>query len=270
MASLNNRVTTELAGIMDHFTGAMDEVVRAYAKKRNRNRDINWLALQTAKEYGAIRTHARNMLNQAKNMKPIEEIKKSAHDATEEVDHYYGYRQILEWCLDGKPCAVKKWWDYGDFAEKGGAGPKMKKSLWPEHVDYLEMNKTLASKTRSPWVREVILSNREGAAVAFHYVMSRLPAKDAYMRRLTKHERSVAVDELHHGPEMIAILAKTIKSEKQLEEAKEKVQQMRVQELHQRNEQFLHPLSKANMKKLEKNFLAGTTKAIPLFSTGKI
>jgi hypothetical protein len=270
MASLQKQVKKEISEIMDRYTGAMDQLVKAYAKRRNSQRDIAWLALQASKEFGAIRTHARIMMSRAKAMEPIKSVKKSAHDSAEEIDHYYGYREILEWKLNGKPCPVERWWDYGDFAEEGGAGPKMSASLWPEHVRYVELNKQLAKQTKSQWVRDVILSNREGAAVAFHLVMSKLPKADEYMKRLTRHEHTVAVDELHHGPEMIDELAKTVKSEKDLDEAKKAIVQMRVQELRQRNEQFQQPLSKKELALLEADFAAGKTPAIPLFSTGKV
>lgn len=270
MSSLQKRVKTEIAGIMDRYTGAMDQLVKAYAKRRNSKRDIAWLALQASKEFGAIRTHARITLSRAKNMAPLKMVKKAAHDSAEEIDHYYGYREILEWKLNGKPCPVNRWWDYGDFAEEGGAGPKMSPKLWPQHVAYLELNKKLAKTARSEWVRQVILSNREGAAVAFHLVMSKLPKTDEYMKRLTKHEHTVAVDELHHGPEMIDELAKTIKSEADLEAAKKAIVQMRIQELRQRNEQFQNALSAKELAKLEADFVAGKTPAIPLFSTGKV
>ena len=165
---------------------------------------------------------------------------------------------------------MARWWDYGDFAEEGGAGPKISAKLWPEHVAYLELNKKLAKQAKSEWVRDVILSNREGAAVAFHYVMSKLPAGDDYMKKLTKHEYTVAVDELHHGPEMIDELAKTVKSEKDLKAAKQAVVKMRIQELRQRNEQFQNVLSAKELAKLEQDFVAGKTPAVPLFSTGKV
>ena len=244
--------------------------LKSWAKRRTAKTDIAWLALQASKEFGAIRTHARITLSRAKNMAPLKMVKKAAHDSAEEIDHYYGYREILDWKLNGKPCPVNRWWDYGDFAEEGGAGPKMSAKLWPEHVGYLELNKKLAKSARSEWVRQVILSNREGAAVAFHLVMSKLPKTDEYMKRLTKHEHTVAVDELHHGPEMIDELAKTIKSAADLEAAKKAIIQMRIQELRQRNEQFQNPLSKKELAKLEADFVAGKTPAIPLFSTGKV
>ena len=102
--------------------------------------------------------------------------------------------------------------------------------------------------------------------MGFHYVMSRLPATDEYMRRITEQERSVAEDELHHGSEVIPELARTLPSAADLAEAKEKVTDVHIQELRQRNEQFLHVLSPAEMKHLEDDIRQNRIEPIPLFS----
>ena len=106
MASLQKQVKKEISEIMDRYTGAMDQLVKAYAKRRNSKRDIAWLALQASKEFGAIRTHARIMMSRAKAMEPIKSVKKSAHDSAEEIDHYYGYREILEFYYPGTKLGV--------------------------------------------------------------------------------------------------------------------------------------------------------------------
>ena len=64
---------------------------------------------------------------------------------------------------------------------------------------------------------------------------------------------------------MIRQLARTVPSEKDLDEAEEKLMTLRVQELRQRNEQFLHPLSPAEMKQLEADFLGRKIAPISLF-----
>ena len=262
------RVREELAGLMDSFTGAMNRVVTAYAERRNRDRDIYWLALQTTKEYGAIRSHIRIMMQKAKEMQPLDSIRKSSNDAYEEAEHYHGYRTILDWVLGGQPCPVPEWWGYGDFGEAFDTGPEMKQSLWPEHYGYVEMARRLSAEARSPWVEAVIRSNREGAAVSFHYVLSKLPATDEYMKRVTQHERSVAEDELHHGPELIEKLARQVQSEADVAEVVEKLTQLRVQELRQRNEQFMHPLSPAEFAAVESDFRQKRMEPITLFSVG--
>ena len=144
----------------------------------------------------------------------------------------------------------------------------MKESLWPESHRYFALAQRQMQEAGSAWVRQVIAANIEGAAVAFHYLMSRLPAADEYMKRVTAHERSIATDELHHGPEMMEQLAKTAQSSGEVEEAKEKLIELRVQELRQRNEQFLHPLILAEFAEVERDFLQKRVEPIALFSVG--
>jgi hypothetical protein len=257
----------QISDVMDRFVGAMGRVVDGFVKNRNRERDIYWLALQMTKEFGAMVGYSRRIVSRARSMEPIPSIRKASQDCYEEAEHYVGYRKILEWYLEGQPCPVPEMWGYGDFAEVGGPGPGMKRSLWPEHHDYVAMAKRLSDETKSDWVRDVILANREGAAVAFHHTMSNLEPTDEYMRRIIEHEKDVARDELYHGPEMIRELAQTVPSEAALQEAVEKITDLRVQELRQRNEQFMHPLDKAAMDQLERDFRAHRTAAVPLFSS---
>ena len=261
-------VQEELAGLMDLYTGAMSRVVSAYAERRNRDRDIYWLALQATKEYGAMVYHARVMFRKAKAMEALESIRKSCEDSFEEAEHYWGLLKILDGYLGGQPCEVPEMWGYGDFTDSLGPGPAMKESLWPESHRYFALAQRQMQEAGSAWVRQVIGANIEGAAVAFHYLMSRLPATDEYMRRVAAHERSIATDELHHGPEMMEELAKTAQSSGEVEEAKLELIELRVQELRQRNEQFLHPLTPTELAQLEADFRQKRIEPIPLFSAG--
>lgn len=255
---------------MDVYTGAVHRVAMAYAERRNREWDIHWLALQVAKEYGAMLFHSRLMWRKAKAMEPLESIWKSSADNFEEAEHYSGYRKILDWNMDGKPYEVPQMWGYGDFPEVGRPGLGVIKSLWPEHYGYLDMVQRYAREIRSSWLREVISSNREGAAVAFHAVMCKLLVTDEYAERVTRHERTVARDELHHGPELVQELAKTVPSLDDLEEAKQKLTEMSVQELSQRKEQFLHPMTAVELEQLEQDFRHMRIKPITVFSEGAI
>lgn len=263
-------VQEELTGLIARYAGAAKRVALAYCERRNRERDIHWLALQATKEYGAMVYHAGAMMRKAKALDSAPNIRKSNQDALEEAEHYCGYMQILNWYLNGQPCQVPEMWGYGDISETFGPGPGMKQSLWPEHYGYFELGERLTREARSEWIRQAILSNREGAAVGFHYVMSKLPATDEYLKRLTEHERTVAEDELHHGSEVIPELARTAPSTNDLEEAEQKITDIHVQELRQRNEQFLHPLSPAEMTSLEQDFRANRIEPVPLFSTAAV
>ncbi len=258
-------VQEELSNLMDLYTGAMSRVVTAYAERRTRERDINWVALQATKEFGAMRLHTWAMWQKARAMDELNSIRKSCEDAFEEAEHYWGLMKILDWYLEGKPCEVKEMWGYGDFTDSNGPGPGMKASLWPESQRYFALAQEQQKITASPWVREVVKTNVEGAAVAFHHLLGLLPATDEFMKRVTEHERSIADDERHHGPQMLRQLAKSVPSEKDLDQAEQMITELRVQELRQRNEQFLHPLNSSELKQLEQDFLNKKVQPIALF-----
>src|SRR3954469_25665679 len=97
-------IREELSALMDRFTGAVTRLASAYAERRNRQRDIYWLALQTAKEHGAMVLHSRVMLKKAWEMEPLASVRKSNQDCYEEAEHYLGYREILNWYLQAQPC----------------------------------------------------------------------------------------------------------------------------------------------------------------------
>ncbi len=259
-------VQEKLAGMIALYTGAAKRVALAYWERRNRERDIHWLALQATKEYGAMVYHAGAMMRKTKAMESPSSIRKSNQDALEESEHFCGYMKILDWYLGGQPCQVPEMWGYGDISDSFGPGPGMKKSLWPEHYLYFEIGARYTREARSEWMRQAILANREGAAVGFHFVMSKLQATDEYLKRVTEHERTVAEDELHHGSEVIPELARTLPSADELEEVQSHVADIHVQELRQRNEQFLNPLTAAEMKSLEEDFRQKRIEPIPLFS----
>src|SRR5581483_2027386 len=92
-------VREELSSLMDVYTGAMSRVIQAYVERRNRQRDINWVALQATKEYGAMKMHGWAMFRKAKEMDTLQNIRKSCEDAYEEAEHYWGLMKILDWYL---------------------------------------------------------------------------------------------------------------------------------------------------------------------------
>src|ERR1041385_6400622 len=155
MAITPQAAQEKLSSVMDRYAGAVTRVCEAYAKNRTRERDIYWLALQMTKEFGAMVSYSKKIVSRARDMEPIDLIRKASQDCYEEAEHYVGYRKVLEWYLQGKPCEVPEMWGYGDFAELGGPGPDMKRSLWPEHHDYVALAKKSSEESKSDWVRQV-------------------------------------------------------------------------------------------------------------------
>jgi hypothetical protein len=265
MISRQEVALQELTSVMDRFAGAMMLLVMAYAHQRNAERDAHWLTLQMTKEFGAMVAYTRRIVETTRTMEALKTIRKACQDCYEEAEHYVGYRKILDWYEDGKAYEVPEMWGYGDYGDFA-PGPAMKQSLWPEHYGYVEMAKRLSEETASPWVRDVIYANREGAAVAFHHAMSQLPQIDEFARRVVAHEREVARDELYHGPQLLRELARAVPSEAELQEAVAKITELRLQELRQRNEQLQHPLGPTAMATLERDFREKRGDRIPIFS----
>lgn len=269
MALSSDNIREDILLIMDRCAAAMKQVVNAYLAHRTRERDIHWLALQAAKEYTAAHVHARRLLGPTEPLADAHEVKKALHDASEEVEHYAAYMEVLNWLLDGKPCPVKNWQRYGNpgaYDWRFGGTFEDTKAVWPcSHAYYTTRAKVCGES--SAWGKAAILACGEGGAVGWHHMMSQLDPSDNLFARIVPIEKEIVADELYHGPETIVRLASTAPQENEFEEVKKRIKQVRALELHQRNEQFLHPLSEAEMKAIEADFVDERTEPLTLFRT---
>ncbi|MBI3092608.1 MAG: hypothetical protein HYY96_18265 [Candidatus Tectomicrobia bacterium] len=262
----SERVREEIISILDTYTAAVCKVTEAYAGRRTKERDINWLALQAAKEYGAARVHAGIMLDKAKAMAALEDIEKSHGDAFEEVEHYHGYMKVLAWLLQGEPIPVPDFWGYGDFqAPTFLPGPGLRRERWPWNHAFFSTGMDYLLHASSPWIRRAMITSIEGAAVGFHYAMSRLPRSDGLLERIHVLEQSVVDDELHHGPEVIDEIAAEPPREAVFNEALEKIWHLRELELYQRNEQFLQPMTEDEVRDLARAMRAKAIAPVDLY-----
>ncbi|HEX9879754.1 MAG TPA: hypothetical protein VGB25_06130 [Candidatus Binatia bacterium] len=267
MALSPDRVREEILEIMDRSAAAMKRVVDAYVAKQTRERDIHWLALQAAKEYTAAHVHARRLLGPTEPLASAEEVKKALHDASEEVEHYAAYMEVLNWFLGGQPCPVENWQRYGNPGAYGwrfGGSFEDTLALWPASYAYYT-TRAKACKESSHWGTAAILACGEGGAVGWHHAMSQLDLTDRFFARIVPIEREIVADELYHGPETIARLAATPPGEPEFTEVKKYILHVRARELGQRNEQFLHPLGDKEMAAIENDFVSGRTKPLELF-----
>lgn len=267
MALSPDKVSEGILEILDRCAAAMKLVVDAYVAHRTRERDINWLALQAAKEYTAAHVHGRRLLGPTEPLASAREVKKALNDAAEEVEHYAAYMEVLNWYLDGKPCPVKDWQRYGNpgaYEWRFGGSFEDTKSLWPSSYAYYTTRIRVCNESSS-WGTAAILACGEGGAVGWHHMMSQLDPSDPFFARIVRIEKEIVADELYHGPETIARLALTPPSEKEFGEVLGRIKQARACELRQRNEQFLHPLSDAEMKIIEEDFINGSMEPLTLF-----
>ena len=269
MALSSDRIREDILVIMDRCAAAMKQVVDGYLAHRTRERDIHWLALQAAKEYTAAHVHARRLLGPTEPLAAAPEVIKALKDASEEVEHYAAYMEVLNWLLDGKPCPVKHWQRYGNpgaYDWRFGGSFDDTKTLWPcSHAYYT--TRARVCRESSPWGKSAILACGEGGAVGWHHMMSQLDPSDEYFARIVSIEKEIVADELYHGPETIVRLAAMPPQEDEFEEVKKRIKQVRALELHQRNEQFLHPLSDSEMKAIEGDFINDRTEPLNLFRT---
>jgi len=269
MGISTEKIREEILLIMDRSAAAMKEVVEAYVAARTWERDVHWLALQASKEYAAAHLHSRRLLGPTELLSSVEEVIKALRDASEEVEHYASYMDVLNWLLDGKPCPVPEWQRYGNpgaYQWRFGGSFEETKARWPGSYAYYTTRAALCGES-SEWGRRAILACGEGGAVGWHYMMSQLQPTDEFLRRIAPIEKEIVADELYHGPETIARLAKTPPSEEEFDQIKGRIKKVRSLELRQRNEQFRWPLNETEIEKIETDFLQDRIEPIELFRT---
>lgn len=256
----------ELLLILDRGAAAMQQVVLAYAAARTWQRDVSWLALQAGKEYGAIVMHARRCLGPTPHGS-CAELRKSLQDALEEAEHYEAYLELLTWRLEGKPCPIADMYEYCPpkaYALLGYGDYRQTRERWPHNYACFTERATLCDAS-SAWGAALIRACGEGGAVSWHWAQSQIPPSDEYSRRLVEIERGISADELHHGPETIHALLRDMPSRQEFDLVRERIKRVRLLELWQRNEQYLHPLSDEALRALEADFYAERLEPVALF-----
>jgi hypothetical protein len=139
--------------------------------------------------------------------------------------------------------------------------------LFPDNQHYF--TETLEAMAKlPPWGRQAVGAQFEGGAVGWHWAMSQLTPVDDYTRAVAELEKAIVDDEIHHGPEDLRPLANAYRDElaDETDEAFRIIRHLRYLEVRQRNEQFLHPLSEAEVEELGRAIMDDTIEATPLFS----
>jgi hypothetical protein len=266
-------VLDEFVRILDQGTTALKRMVEAYEAKRTPERDVHWLALQAGKEFGAITLqHARanDALAQGKGISAVSEL---CHAVEEEAEHYRAYVDVLKTVADPDTQPVEGMYDYVriESVENGRVilhermverGPQ-----FPANLRYF--TETLDAMGRlSPWGRQAVGAQFEGGAVGWHWAMSQLNAVDEYTSAVSKLEKMIADDEIHHGPEGLQPLAEAYTDDlaEEAEEVFTLIRHFRYLEVLQRNEQFLYPLTDEEAEALGRSIIDDTIEPTPLFS----
>lgn len=265
--------TTDIAGevlrVLDQGATAVAAVVEAYAAQRSPERDVNWLAVQAGKEFGAITLQHERARDAIRTGRP-EKVPMWARAMEEENEHYLGYLGLLEDTAGVAP--VEGMYQYFALKVRNGRysiDPLMEavRDRWPDNHRYFAENAHYIN-TWDSWASRLVGAQVEGAGVAWHWAMSLLPQVDDFARREAEMEEAIVSDELHHGPEEIADLAAHYDAGAGIDfdEVLRVLRHLRCLEVRQRNEQYLHPLGEADLQGLERELMADTIAPATLFS----
>jgi len=266
-----DQLRLELIRILDQNTAAVQRVVDSYLAKRTPERDVYWLAIQTGKEFGAISLQYQRAADALRFRNAAAEVPRLVHAIREEIDHYEGYLKILRATARGD-VPVENMYAYVLMRVENGRidmDPAMKacRSLWPDNYRYFERTLEVFAEL-SPWGARAVASQFEGGAVSWHWAMSELPHRDSFLRSVSELEKTIVADELHHGPEEIQEVVATFdeRGAAEVERVFAAIRELRYLEVRQRNEQFLHPMSEAEVQEIGAALTSGSIEPVPLFS----
>ena len=273
MNSNSQEIHQQITRILDQGAEAVKQVVDAYVANRTAERDMNWLCLQMAKEFGAVMIHtdnAREAIRAGADGRAMDEYIETVR---EEVVHYQAYFNLLNRTI-GKDTEIPVPDIYRYLVTKVADGKLAPddamlemKSRWPEHHGYMACRGDYV-KTQHPWVAKVFGATMEGGAGGWHWCMSQVPQDDEFLTQVAKLQKGIAIDELEHGPEELAELCREYSDDSgiDLNELYTQLREHRYQEVRQRNEQFLYPLTEEQLEVIHQQLLNNTLSGFNLYS----
>lgn len=252
--------------IMSQGASAQQRVVDAYMAKRNRERDINWVVIQAAREYGATNMYADRARLALADGIGVRQADRFAVIMKEELDHYRAYMNLLDLTLgkgaeppDGEAFHYLnvQFTDRGvSFHADSGAIVARK---WPEHHRFISLWMKIYNELPK-WTSRLLMTQGEGGSVGWHWCMSNLPGNDEFLRLAAKLEKTVVEDEIFHGPEEIKELAASFDPANALpwDETLNLAREMRYLDVRERNEQFQYPLTEAELEDIRRAIFEDT------------
>ena len=259
-------ITRQTLHIMSQGASAQQHVVNAYLAKRNRERDINWVVIQAAREYGATNMYAdraRLALGTGINVRQADHY---AGIMKEELDHYRAYMNLLDLTLGkGKEPPDSDSFHYlnVEFTARGagfhGESGAIVARKWPEHHRFITLWMKIYN-TLPKWTSRLLMTQGEGGSVGWHWCMSNLPGNDEFLRLAAKLEKTVVEDEIFHGPEEIKELAASFDPAQALpwDETLNLAREMRYLDVRERNEQFMYPLGETELEDIRRAIFEDT------------
>lgn len=266
------QIEREILRILEQGAAVMQKVVDAYVTRRTPERDLNWICLQMAKEFGAIALHTDRVKLAIEAGRSPREVDALVGTVKEEVAHYQGYRQVLNRLLgEDAELPVADMYEYLLMEVKRDGmsfHPVMARhpQRWPENRKYVQMAMD-SFRTLDRWSAGVVAATFEGGAAGWHWAMSLMPGQDEFLKGAAQVQRGIALDELHHGPEEIRGLMAQYSPDLNVDLPGlfRTLREMRYQEARQRNEQFLHPLDETEMQALRRELVEDTIEPLALY-----
>lgn len=273
MTNDSQQIHRQITSILDQGAEAVKQVVDAYVANRTPERDMNWLCLQMAKEFGAVIIHtdnAREAIRAGADGRAMDEYFETIK---EEVAHYQAYYNLVNRTIgEDAEIPVPDIYRYlvtkvenGKLAMDDAMAAMAER--WPEHHKYMACASSYV-KTQNPWVAKVFGSTMEGGAGGWHWCMSQVPQTDDFLTQVAKLQKGIAIDELEHGPEALAALCAEYSDDMgvDLNELYRQLREHRYQEVRQRNEQFLYPLTEVQMEGIHQQLLNNVLTGFNLYS----
>lgn len=267
------RIVEQTIRIMAQGATAMRRLVDAYVEKRTQAADVNWVAIQMAREYGAMSFYAdlgRLAIRDGMNGRDSDEF---THVIKEEIDHYRSYQILLNLTIGKEtPMPDEDYFHYlniqfdPDGVSFFPGSEEVIAKKWPEHYRFITLWMNNYNKLPS-WTSKMLMTQGEGGSCGWHWCLANVPQTDDFLKGTAKIEKVVVEDELNHGPEEIRKLAATYDPEHALpmEEMFEIAREMRYLDIRERNEQFLHPLSEAELEEIRELIYSDTLEPADIY-----
>ncbi len=262
----------EITRILDQGAEAVNKVIQAYIAKRTPERDMNWLCLQMGKEFGAIMLHSDRAKEAIRNGADGRQMDAYFETVKEEVAHFQAYYNLVNRTIgENAEIPVPDIYRYVVANVENGQmslddSMLAMKDRWPEHHKYLSGHIPYV-KTQDPWVAKIFGATLEGAAGGWHWCMSQLPPDDDFFKQAAKLQEGIAIDELEHGPEELAKLCNEYSEQMDVDlvELYRQLRLARCQEVKQRNEQFLDPLTDDEVAEICESLINDTLDGFNLY-----
>ena len=253
-----DQIVAQTIRIMSQGVTAMQRLTDAYFARRTQAADINWVSIQMAREYGATCFYgdiARLGIRSGISGRDADQY---THVIKEEIDHYRSYQILLDLTIGkGTEIPDSDCFHYlniqfqPDQVNFFPGSEKIIADKWPEHYRFISLwmknYNTLPS-----WSSKMLMTQGEGGSCGWHWCLANAPQSDDFLIRTAKLEKVVVEDELFHGPDEIRQLAENYDpaNAMPMEEMFDIARQMRYLDIRERNEQFLHPLSEAELEEI--------------------